>query len=209
MDIESRIKEANLRLNASTFRCTILKKSNRLYLQATLPLRPGSTKLKPYQQIIALGVSANPEGLKLAEKEARKVGALLDCEEFSWQPYLKLKEPELPPVVKEWVEQFEANYFIRRQRNPKSETTWRTDYRALRHCWAIRSLVQLGASSPTLLTQLTLCLYKSAYQSSWNDDYSTSILCSSSALFRNKAVRLTGISTINSVPFPGLEIQLI
>jgi integrase len=129
LDIETRIKEVNHCLKAMGCRCAILKKGRSLYLQATLPPRPGSAKVRPYQQSIALGVSANPEGLRQAEKQARKVGALLDCKEFSWEPYLKLKEPELPPLVKDWVEKFEENYFIRRQRNAKSETTWRTDYR--------------------------------------------------------------------------------
>jgi integrase len=108
---------------------TLVKRGNYLSVQATLPPRPDSEKVKPYQQRIALDLSANLEGVKQAEREARKISALLNCREFSWQPYLKLKKAELPPLIKDWVEQFEENYFIRRQRNPKSETTWRTDYR--------------------------------------------------------------------------------
>jgi integrase len=124
--MEGRLAQANGRLKASNVGVSIEAVGNRLYLRSTFPPKPNSGRAKPSQQRLTLGYHANPAGLKLAEQEARKVGALLDCHEFSWEPYLKAV------VVKEsiadWVSRFEADYFIRRARSPKSETTWRDDY---------------------------------------------------------------------------------
>lgn len=73
-----------------------------------------------------IGYSVNPAGAKLAEKEARKIGGLLQSGGFDWKPYIK--EKAASSSVSEWVEQFEADYFTRRERNPKSLTTWKDDY---------------------------------------------------------------------------------
>ena len=62
----------------------------------------------------------------MAEKEARKIGGLLQSGGFDWKPYIK--EKAASSSVSEWVEQFEADYFTRRERNPKSLTTWKDDY---------------------------------------------------------------------------------
>ncbi len=127
MDIEEKIERANTRLKSAQVGCSIAKIGNRLYLVATLPPKPDSSRIKPYQQRIALSIYANHEGLRLAEREARKVGALAACREFSWTPYLKETQGSLT-LVKDWVDRFEADYFTRRKRSPKSETTWTGDY---------------------------------------------------------------------------------
>lgn len=121
-----RLNQANGRLKAANVGVTIEQIGRRLYLQATLPPKPNSDKEAPYQQRIALGIHANPTGISLAEKEARKVGALLDCKEFSWEPYLK--EVSNPLTVGEWIKQFEVDYFQRRPRTPETATTWKTEY---------------------------------------------------------------------------------
>lgn len=74
-----------------------------------------------------MGIYANPAGLTEAEKEARKIGALLACREFSWEPYLK-KQDEPPKLIGEWLEKFEQDYFNRRARTAKTETTWTKNY---------------------------------------------------------------------------------
>lgn len=125
--IEGRLAQANGRLKASNVGVSIEVKGNRLYLRSTFPPKPDSDKEKPSQQRLTLGYHANPAGLKLAEQEARKVGALLDCHEFSWEPYLREAAIE-PLTIIDWVAKFEADYFNRRRRSPKSETTWKTDY---------------------------------------------------------------------------------
>lgn len=128
MDIEGRISQANGRLKAAKVGVTVQAIGGRLYLRATLPPRPGSEKTEPYQQRLSLGYHANPAGLKLAEQEARKIGALLDCREFDWAVYVKSGEENHIQTVGEWITKFEKDYFTRRARNPKSETTWRHDY---------------------------------------------------------------------------------
>jgi len=86
MDIQGRLNQANGRLHAAKVGVKIEAKGNRLYLRATLPPKPASQKRKAFQQRLALGVHFNPGGISFAEQEARKVGALLDCREFSWEP---------------------------------------------------------------------------------------------------------------------------
>jgi len=124
---EGRLAQANGRLKAAKVGVSIEAIGNRLYLRATLPPRPGSKKNIPYQQRLPLGYHFNPTGLKLAEQEARKVGALLDCREFDWAPYVK-NDIQPAVTVADWIARFELDYFTRRDRTPQSETTWRHDY---------------------------------------------------------------------------------
>ena len=128
-----KLTQANQRLKNAQVGVAITKIGDRLYLQATLPPKPNSTKLKSHQQRISLGFYANPAGISQAEKEARKVGALLACREFSWEPYLKeakrpIQEESSDRKIRTLVEGFEKDYFLRRARNAKSETTWTIDY---------------------------------------------------------------------------------
>lgn len=122
MDVSGRIAQANGRLKAYRVGCSIQQMGEKLYLVATLPPRPDSSKTKPFQQRIALGVGAHPRGVQLAEQEARKVGSLLDCGEFDWQPYLK-DWGKLPQSVSDWVSRFEAEF-----KPTVAAITWETDY---------------------------------------------------------------------------------
>jgi integrase len=125
--MDSKIDQANKRLKAANVGVTIKVQGDRLSLRATLPPKPNSGKTYSHQQTIALGVRKTPAGLQYAVREARKVGALLDCKEFDWTPYLKNSVPT-PETVKDWVQRFESDYFSRRARNYKSETTWKGEY---------------------------------------------------------------------------------
>ncbi|MFQ4134815.1 hypothetical protein PGN35_000685 [Nodosilinea sp. PGN35] len=104
---------------------TIELAGKRLCLRATLPPRPGSSKVGPYQQRLFLGHHANPAGLKLAEVEAKRVGLLLEAREFDWADYGATGGS---CTVADWITAFERDYFTRRQRSAKTETTWRDDY---------------------------------------------------------------------------------
>jgi integrase len=66
--------------------------------------------------------------LKLAEWEAKRVGLSLDAGSFDWGLYVKTSSLNNIQTVASWITAFEADYFTRRQRNSKSETTWRSDY---------------------------------------------------------------------------------
>jgi hypothetical protein len=125
--IDGRIAQANGRLKAAKVGAVIARLGDRLTIRATFPPKPDSDKDRPYQQRLFLGYHANPTGLKLAEAEARKIGALLDCGDFEWGPYLNEKL-DATLTVGDWVSRFEADYFTRRARTTKSETTWKGDY---------------------------------------------------------------------------------
>ncbi|MGG6237208.1 site-specific integrase [Nodosilinea sp. AN01ver1] len=125
MDFQGRLKQANSRLRTGKVGVAIELAGKRLCLRATLPPRPGSSKIGPYQQRLFLGHHANPAGLKLAEVEAKRVGLLLEAREFDWADYGATGESR---TVADWITAFERDYFTRRQRSAKTETTWRDDY---------------------------------------------------------------------------------
>lgn len=131
MDFQGRLNQANGRLRVAKVGVIIEAKGNRLYLRATFPPKPDSQKSKAFQQRLALGIHFNPAGISLAEQEARKVGALLDCRQFSWEPYLQNISDQSSFLVGDWISRFQEHYFTRRARTPKSETTWHKDY------WAV------------------------------------------------------------------------
>lgn len=138
------LNEINDRLAREGGRVAIEIKSNRLCLRATLPPKPGQTG-KPYQQRIYLKISPTPSGLKRAEKEARKISALLDCKEFDWKPYLK---PQSAKVIsqledKSAIDRFHQDYLDRGGK----ELTWKTDY------WIIFKRIQ-GEVTPASLLEL-------------------------------------------------------
>ena len=117
-----RLNQANGRLKAAKAGVSIVQKCDRLYLQATLPPRPDSGKANRYQQQIALGIYANPTGISFAEKEARKVGALLASRAFDWSLYVRKEEPNTETIAN-WIQKFEQE-----KRQTVSITTWKTDY---------------------------------------------------------------------------------
>ncbi|MEL6224616.1 MAG: hypothetical protein AAFR31_18435 [Cyanobacteria bacterium J06627_8] len=71
-----------------------------LYLRGTLPPKLDSSRAEPFQQRIALGVHANPAGLKKAKSEALKIAGYLALGDFSWEPYYTPKEKT--ETVNEW-----------------------------------------------------------------------------------------------------------
>jgi integrase len=102
------LKAANARLKAAKCRLSIEVKGERLTLRGILPPPPGSEKVKPYQQRIHLGLPANPSGIAQAEKEAKKISALLDCKEFSWGNHQKPKGNGQD--LEQALEQFKRDY---------------------------------------------------------------------------------------------------
>lgn len=42
---------------------------------------------------------------------------------------IRFPQRQQQKAIANWIQEFEQNYFTRRARTPKSETTWRTDYR--------------------------------------------------------------------------------
>lgn len=121
--------KANERLSKANLGLKIEREGNALYLRGVLPPKQGSLRDKPYQQRIALSrlnIRANPFGIKEAENEALKIGGLLARGQFTWEPYGKTSSK--PTTASEWVARYEVDYFNKRARTPKSETTWDSDY---------------------------------------------------------------------------------
>ncbi|BAS54263.1 integrase family protein [Leptolyngbya boryana NIES-2135] len=119
------LDQINARLKAGKIGVTIRQKGDRLYLRGTFPPKSGETEWK--QRDISLGIYANPAGYKRAEIEARKAGAQLADKAFNWLDWIDSPKSQSDTVSK-WIEQFEADYFSKRKRTPKSETTWQTEY---------------------------------------------------------------------------------
>jgi integrase len=116
------LEEVNARLKAGRVGVRVEQRGDRLYLVATLPAKPGTNRTRPHQQRIALGVKANPAGIKRAELEAKKLGLRLAEGKFTWEP----KREKL--LTGEAVEIFKAQYFSEKGRSPKTETTWVGNY---------------------------------------------------------------------------------
>ena len=73
-------------------------------------------------------IYANAAGIKQAKLEAQKQGSAVALKEFDWDNYLNRDRVVGSP--ESWIEQFEQDYFARRERNSKSETTWK-DYQKI------------------------------------------------------------------------------
>ncbi len=124
------IEAVNERLKAAKIGVRVEARGDRLSLRATLPPKPASSKTKPYQQYLALGIYANPAGLQRAEAEAKIVGGLLARGEFDWSRYL-IDEQELGiGGWKEWIEKLRRDYFAQKGDNPTTQFTWKNDYEA-------------------------------------------------------------------------------
>lgn len=119
---QERITRANARLKAAHLGVVIKPIGGKLYLVATLPPKPGSTKTKAHQQRITLGLGLNGDNIERAEREARKVAGLLACKEFSWEPYLKVKSTQ-PQTIGDWLGRFEEEF-----RASVAAVTWQKDY---------------------------------------------------------------------------------
>lgn len=125
MDIDKLITQANHRLKVARTGLQILRRGSKLSLRGTFPPKRAGEEKK--QQILSLDLFANAAGIKRAEQEAYKISAAIALKEFDWKEYLS-PEPEERKTVADWIAEFEDYYFTKRPKNPKTLTTWRTDY---------------------------------------------------------------------------------
>jgi hypothetical protein len=106
MNLDEKVKkllqEANAHLKQGRIKVAIECRDQfgSLYLRATLPPKPGSSKSFPHQQRIALrseqGISLKitPVGIKHAEQQAKRLSADLMMGKFDWAVWLYDKEVE-------------------------------------------------------------------------------------------------------------------
>ena len=71
---------------------------------------------------------ANPEALKCAIREAKKIGVLNDAGEFDWSPYLRKKSQRSPDDPKEAIARFEEHYFSERAKTKTKIQTFQHEY---------------------------------------------------------------------------------
>jgi integrase len=131
--IDSRLVQVNQRLKAARLGLQIERRGEKLNLRGTLPPRPGSHRLRDYQQRISLNLPATQAGLKQAEQEAKVVAAQLIQNTFTWKDYLPVaggkRLTQMDLVEK--LSAFEQHFLAQPQRIAKAastRTTWETAY---------------------------------------------------------------------------------
>ena len=127
MDISQKILAANGRLKIGNYHITIEKRGSNLFLRAVLPPKPNSNKNDYCQQRIKIA-SANDQGVKIAEKEAKKLRLKLDENIFSWDEYTTEIEEQKVLTIGDYTQQFEKDYFERRGKTFKTEHTFHIEY---------------------------------------------------------------------------------
>ncbi|MDJ0574214.1 MAG: hypothetical protein QNJ65_03485 [Xenococcaceae cyanobacterium MO_234.B1] len=126
--IQQILDRANAQLKLANTGITIFRRGNKLSLRGMLPPKPGSKSKTPTQQTISLGIYANAAGIKVAKSEAQKLSAAIALKEFDWKNYSN-KNQSIGSVGY-WLNKFEEDYFNKRPRNTKTETTWQ-DYQKI------------------------------------------------------------------------------
>ncbi|MCU0550619.1 MAG: site-specific integrase [Leptolyngbya sp. Prado105] len=157
-DLDARIVQTNQRLKAAQFGLQIERRGVKLALRGTLPPRPGSSKLRPYQQRLSLGIPATPAGLKQIEQEAKIIAAQLIQNQFDWREYLTFTDGKRlsQQDLSQQVTAFEQHFFSQPERsiNPAAtKTTWSAAYAPY-----LRKLSAIASESPTLT--LVEAIYK-------------------------------------------------
>ncbi|MDJ0572175.1 MAG: hypothetical protein QNJ53_24465 [Pleurocapsa sp. MO_192.B19] len=124
--IDSLLGAANNRLKSGNVGLVIFKRGNKLSLRGMMPAKPASGKVGLVQQTLSLGLYANAAGIKVAESEALKVSGLIALKEFKWGDYISNKGHKIESAGF-WIDKFEEDYFNKRERTAKTQTTWK-DY---------------------------------------------------------------------------------
>ena len=148
--LDLQIAQVNRRLKAARLGLLIERRGQKLCLRGSLPPRPGSHRLRPYQQRIPLGAPATKAGLKQTEQDAKVIAAQLIQKTFDWRNYLQ--NPGGAPLAQaDLSEQLQAfkHYFLT-QRDPTAhpasiQTTWDKAYAPY-----LRKLTSTAENNPRL-----------------------------------------------------------
>ncbi|NJL85496.1 MAG: site-specific integrase [Leptolyngbyaceae cyanobacterium SM1_1_3] len=131
--IDTQIAQVNQRLKTARLGFQIERRGALLSLRGTLPPRPDSMRLRPYQQRISLGLAATKAGLKQTEQQAKIIAAELIQNTFDWRNYLKnpAGKPLSQQSLQEKTDSFQQYFFTEGQGNQKAaslRTTWTKAY---------------------------------------------------------------------------------
>jgi integrase len=129
VDISKLLEAANERLRAARTGVTIEArgKNENLYLRGTFPPKVGSGRSRPYRQRICLDMPGTPKTIKLAEAQAKLIGAELNLGQFDWGKWRGGGYGSRKTFA-DWVEEFETDYWANNKRTLASETTWKGNY---------------------------------------------------------------------------------
>jgi integrase len=172
--IDTRIAQVNQRLKVAQLGLQVERRGEKLSLRGTLPPRPGSHRLNPYQQRISLNLPATNSGVKQAEQEAKIIAAQLIQKTFDWREHLPVMNGKRlhQMDVAEKLQAFEQHFLSqpRRASDPTStKTTWDKAYAPY-----LRKLQAIAQSRPQL--SLPEAIYATV-QSTRADSRSRQICC--------------------------------
>ncbi|MGC1307160.1 MAG: site-specific integrase [Phormidesmis sp.] len=187
--IDPQLAAVNERLKAAKLGLKVERRGEKLNLRGTFPPRPGSPKLKAYQQRVPLGLPANKTGLKQIEKTAKVIAAQLIENTFDWQDFLGpvagLKR--VGADLSAQIAAFEAYFFKLREdseRLASVRTTWEKAYVPY-----LRKLQSIAQQHPTL--SLPEAIYATV-QSTRANSRSRQVCCTA----------LDAIATFLNTPLP-------
>ena len=132
--LDPHIAKVNTRLKAASLGLRIERRGDVLALRGTLPPRPGSDRMRPYQQRIPLKLPANKAGLKQAEQEVKVIAARLIEQTFDWRLYLAppgqvLGSDALADKIAAFEQQYLAEGGADPDKHPASvKSTWNKAY---------------------------------------------------------------------------------
>jgi integrase len=112
--IDAAIAVVNARLKAARLGLQVDRRGQTLALRGTLPPRPGSTKTRPHQQRIPIGLPATKAGLKQIEQDAKVIAARLIERSFDWSHYCpRPRHRSQPtPAWRRWSATFNTRCWI-------------------------------------------------------------------------------------------------
>ncbi|NJR48549.1 MAG: site-specific integrase [Leptolyngbyaceae cyanobacterium CSU_1_3] len=172
--IDGAIAQINQRLKIARLGVQLERRSTKLNLRATLPPRPDSSRVRPYQQRLSLGLPATKAGLKQAEQEAKVIAAQLIQNAFDWKDYQVFAGGKrlCQMNLTEQLAAFEQFFFEQPDRlsSPSSaKTTWTAAYAPY-----LKKLATIAASN----AQLTIAeaIYKTV-QSQGVNSRSRQVCC--------------------------------
>jgi integrase len=136
--LDDQVTKINQRLKAAQLGLQLERRGQKLSLRGTLPPRPGSGRLRAYQQRISLNLPATPAGLKQAEQEAKIIAAQLIQNTFDWRQYLpvagggRLHQMDLAQKIVAFQQQFledaGGNGSAAIHQSASARTTWEAAY---------------------------------------------------------------------------------
>ena len=117
--VDGLIARFNSEIGKKELGITIWRRKGKLSLRGQFPVKEGTGKK---QQTLALDVRANVAGFQVAKNKAYMIAGMIGERTFQWSDFVQVKGEAI--TCGDWIDRLEADYFTRRKRNPKSETTW-------------------------------------------------------------------------------------